>query len=86
MGKYRYICFVKWAGFPTEEWLKKHGELAEKYGLKLSYRGAAFGVPEDSVLIYKGDTPVEKYRDFRIESYDPNVIDHSNTVISVKAP
>ena len=86
MGKYRYICFVKWAGFPTEEWLKKHEELAEKYGLKLSYRGAAFGVPEDSVLIYKGDTPVEKYRDFRIESVNTDVIDHSNTVISVKAP
>ena len=50
-----------------KNWFPKHDELAKKAGLSIKYRGTPFGVPEDSVWIYEGDTSIEQYSAFRGE-------------------
>ena len=45
--------------------MPKHDELAKKIGLELEYKGTPFGVPEDAVWIYKGDTNADEYSNFR---------------------
>ena len=91
MGKYLYIAHLKWSAKAAEkgaeayakEWFPKHDELAKKAGLKVIHQGTPFGVPEDAVWIYKGDTTPDAYAEFRVAvgRIEVNTLDWARTTI-----
>lgn len=91
MTKYLYISYIKWTAKVAEkgneyymkEWMPNHDKLAKEIGLKLTHRGTPFGVPEDSVWIYEGDTSLEDYSNFRgaVGRLEAGTIDWVTTTI-----
>ena len=66
-GKYKYICYCdvspEGRKLGIEGWYKevfnKEDELAEKYGVKILFRGTPYGVSESYVTVYESDKPID---------------------------
>lgn len=73
MGRYVYLCFVKWTergvekdmGYWQETWLPKHEKLCEEYNVKLLKMGIPFGTVEEALYIYETDLPLAEFQNFR---------------------
>ncbi len=75
MGRYVYLCFVKWLESAHEKgyeffagtWLPRHEELCRENGVELLRWGLPWGTAEDHVFIYETDMAVAEFQDFKGE-------------------
>ena len=84
MGKHVYLSFIMWKdGMNMELYMNKIKPKLENDEIKLLHDGAAYGVLEDSVMIYKTDLDIGAFTSFRGEACtvdDKNWIDHARTI------
>lgn len=95
MGKYVYLCFVKWmerAGekgmdYWSETWMPKHLELCQEHDVELLVQGSPFGTVEDSVFVYETDRPLAEFQEFRDKVFnlgEERLMDYTKTIIVLK--
>ncbi len=95
MGKYVYLCFVKWTekalekdiDYWTETWMPKHNELCKEHNIELLAAGAPFGTDEDSVFIYDTDKSLAEFFDFRMKVAtlgEETFVAHTRTISVLK--
>ena len=91
---YVYTVYVKWskAGkdrgleFFTDEWLPRHDEICEKYGVSFLRWALPMGVAEDHVYFYESEIDLKRFLDFKreVSRWDRELLwEYSRTEIAV---
>lgn len=73
MGRYVYLCFVKWRenahekgyDYFVDTWFPRHERLCGEHGVELLKWGLPFGVEEDHIFIYETDLTVAEFQEFK---------------------
>jgi hypothetical protein len=94
MTQYKYLWFVKWNRpynlKKLEEdpeygnkWFTKHADMCKKHGVKLLFRGAPYGTPEQALFCMESEKHLDEFQKVLQEFYtiDNPSIEYAKTIL-----